>query len=85
MALKEAKMNISERSLRFQVEKWLVPALSTPVRVTQFSRMRSNQRRFVRVEVLRPAGLAGMFFFRHDDGTWCVFPPATERLAMRAY
>jgi transposase len=23
--------------------------------------------------------------FRHDDGTWCVFPPATERLVMRAY
>jgi hypothetical protein len=78
-------MNIGERSLRLQVEKWLVPTPSTPVHVTQFSRMRSNQRRFVRVEVLRPAGLVGMFFFRHDDGTWCVFPPVTERLVMRAY
>jgi hypothetical protein len=85
MVFKEAKMGIAERSLRLQVEKWLVPTPATPVRVTQFSRMRSNQRRFVRVEVLRPAGLVGMFFFRQDDGTWCVFPPTTERLAMRAW
>jgi hypothetical protein len=85
MASKETKMNIANRSLRLQVEKWLVPAPSTPVRVTQFSRTRSNQTRFVRVEVLRPAGSVGVFFFRHDDGTWCVFPPETGRLAMRAY
>ncbi|MFK4448982.1 hypothetical protein ABH944_009038 [Caballeronia udeis] len=78
-------MNIAERSLRLQVEKWLVPTPSTPARVTQFSRTRSNQRRFVRVEIIRPAGgLVGIFFFRHDDGTWCVFPPETARLAMRA-
>lgn len=78
-------MNIAERSLRFLVEKWLLPTPSTPLRVTQFSRTRSNQGRYVRVEILRPAGWVGIFFFRHDDGTWCVFPPETGRLAMRAY
>lgn len=78
-------MNAAERSLRWLVEKWLAPTSSTPVRVTQFSRARSNQRRYVRVEVLQPTGSIGMFFFRHGDGTWCVFPPETERLAMRAY
>ncbi|MFM0395102.1 hypothetical protein [Paraburkholderia phytofirmans] len=78
-------MNIAESSLRLLVDKWLAPTLSTPVRVTQFSRTRSNQGRYVFVEVLRAAGPVGLFFFRHDNGRWCVFPPETERLAMRAY
>ncbi|MGA9918256.1 MAG: hypothetical protein WBR17_37530 [Paraburkholderia sp.] len=78
-------MNAAERSLRLLVEKWLTPSPSTPIRVTRFSRARLNQRRYVRVEVLRPTGPVGMFFFRHGDGTWYVFPPETERLAMRAY
>ncbi|SIO42948.1 hypothetical protein SAMN05444168_5544 [Paraburkholderia phenazinium] len=77
-------MNVAARSLRLQVEKWLVPTLSTPVRVTRFSRTRSNQRCYVRVEILRPAGSVGLFFFRHDDGAWCVFPPETGRVAMRS-
>jgi hypothetical protein len=78
-------MNIAERSLRLLVEKWLAPTLSTPARVTQFSRTRSNHNRYVRVEVLCAAGPVGIFFFRHDDGTWCVFPPEIEHLAMRPY
>ncbi|MPV66837.1 MULTISPECIES: hypothetical protein [Burkholderiaceae] len=78
-------MNAAERSLRSLVEKWLAPTSSTPVRVTEFSRAPSNLTRYVRVEVLRPTGPVGMFFFRHCDGSWRVFPPETERLAMRAY
>jgi hypothetical protein len=78
-------MNIAERSLRLLVEKWLAPTPSTPVRVTQFSRTRSNQRRYVCVEVVRETGSVGIFFFRHADGTWDVLPPETGRLAMRAY
>jgi hypothetical protein len=72
-------------TLRFLIEKWLAPAPTTPVRVTRFSCTRSNQRRNVRVEALRPEGSVVILFFRHGDGTWCVFPPDTERLAMRAY
>jgi hypothetical protein len=76
-------MNITENSLRFLVEKWLVPTRSMPFRVTEFSRARSNQRRYVCVEVMRAAGPVGIFFFRHSDGTWNVFPDETERLAIR--
>jgi hypothetical protein len=53
----------SERSLRFLVEKWLAPGPSVPVHVTEFS---------------REAGSRGLFFFRHDDGCWCVFPPTAD-------
>jgi hypothetical protein len=82
----EKKMRVaSERSLRSQVEKWLGPTSLTPVRVTRFNRVRSNQRPCVRIELLLPTGPLGFFFFRHRDGAWCVFPPETERLAMHAY
>jgi hypothetical protein len=69
----------SEQSLRFLVEKWLSPVPSIPVRVTEFSRTRIDRTRYVRVETLSPDGLRALFFFRHDDGCWCVFPPTVDR------
>jgi hypothetical protein len=78
-------MNIaSERSLRSQVEKWLGPTSSAPLRITRFGLASSNHRRCVHIELLLPTGGFGFFFFRHRDGAWRVFPPQTERLAMRA-
>jgi hypothetical protein len=68
----------SEQSLRFLVEKWLAPGPSIPVRVTEFSRTRMGRRRYVRVETALAAGARGLFFFRHDDGCWCVFPPTAD-------
>ncbi|OUL83938.1 hypothetical protein CA601_26810 [Paraburkholderia hospita] len=74
-------MNTGQRSLRLLVEKWLAPTPARPAHVTRFSRMGTNQRRYVRVEALHSTGL--IFFFRHDDGSWCVFPPGTESPTMR--
>ncbi|SAL14802.1 hypothetical protein AWB67_00346 [Caballeronia terrestris] len=73
----------SERSLRYQVEKWLSPGSAARVHVTEFSRTRSGHRRYVRVETSQPDGRRALFFFRHDDGYWCVFPPATDRAKIR--
>ena len=75
----------AEKSLRLLVEKWLTPTLATPIRVTRFSRTRANQKRCIRVETLRREGAVAIFFFRHDDGAWCVFPPKLRCLTMRAY
>jgi hypothetical protein len=67
----------SEQSLRCLVEKWLAP--SAPVHVTEFSRTRIGGRRYVRVETSSvEAGPRSLFFFRHDDGCWCVFPPTAD-------
>jgi hypothetical protein len=74
----------AEKSLRLLVEKWLTLTLATPIRVTRFSRTSAN-RRYVCVEALRAGGSVTLFFFRHDDRTWCVFPPDTRRLTIRAY
>ncbi len=68
-------MNAGQRSLRLVVEKWISPARATSVRITEFGRVTSNQRRYVRIEALRPAGALVIFFFQHDDGSWNVFPP----------
>src|SRR5580698_6225293 len=68
-----------EYSLRTQVDKWLAPSLSTPVRVTEFSRTRFGGRRYVCVETALARGSRALLFFRHDDGCWCVFPPASDR------
>lgn len=67
------------QSLRCQVEKWLAPAPATPVRVTAFSRTRVGGQRYVCVETLSPSGARALFFFKHDDGIWYVFPQAPDR------
>ncbi len=76
-------MNTGQMSLRLLVEKWLAPTPAMPAHVTRFSRTSTNQKRYVRVEALHPTGLLSIFFFRHADGSWCVFPPDTERPTMR--
>ncbi|WP_322789503.1 hypothetical protein [Paraburkholderia sediminicola] len=36
------------------------------------------------LEVQRPGGSLALFFFRHSDGIWHVFPPGDARPAMSA-
>jgi len=74
-------MNTGQQSLRSQVDKWLAPTAAMPARVTRFSRLNSNHRRYVCVEASHPTGMLAIYFFRHDDG-WCVFPPNTHALGM---
>lgn len=78
-------MSTAGTSLRLLVEKWLAPGTATPVRVTRFGRTRLNRLRCVCVEAARSEGSIAIFFFQHQDGTWCVFPPETRRLAMRTH
>ena len=75
-------MNSAEGTLRLLVDKWLGSTTETRVRVIGFGRLSSGRRRYVYVEALRPGGAMAMYFFLHDDGRWCVFPPASERPAM---
>lgn len=72
----------NEQSLRYQVEKWLSPAPAIPVHVTEFSRTRWGGGRYVRVECSSEDGARALFFFRHDDGSWFVFPPTADSCRM---
>jgi len=78
-------MNVAEKSLRYLVEKWLAPTPAMRIHVIQFGRTGFTNGRYVRVEALAPTGSRAIFFFRHDDGSWCVFPPAISRPAMMGY
>ena len=64
------------------VDKWLGPTESAPARVVRVSSKGANLTRCVCVEVRRPWGLLSVLFFRHRDGSWCVFPPAQNRPSM---
>jgi hypothetical protein len=78
-------MNVAEKSLHYLVEKWLAPTPAMRIHVIQFGRTRFSKSRYVRVEASAPSGSRAIFFFRHDDGRWCVFPPATTRPTMTSY
>nr|WP_224032538.1 hypothetical protein [Paraburkholderia caribensis] len=72
-------------SLRSAIDKWLAPTPAAPVRLTRFSRAATRPLRCIRVESLLAPGSPAIVFFRHDDGSWCVFPPSSERPTMRAW
>nr|WP_084225802.1 hypothetical protein [Paraburkholderia sacchari] len=76
-------MTNRERSLRVLVDKWLGDASSSNRRITRFSHSRTKQWRYVCVETQRITGAFSVVFFRHDDGSWCVFPPAGRRASMQ--
>lgn len=69
------------RSLRSMVEQWLNSNPENVYRISQFRR--SSSECYVCVEATSAVGPVSMFFFRHPDGTWCVFPPSPKRPAMR--
>ncbi|HTR08217.1 MAG TPA: hypothetical protein VMJ11_16520 [Paraburkholderia sp.] len=77
-------MNPTGTSLRTLVDKWLAPNARVPARVVRFSRTQEDRLRYVCVEAAHPARTIAIFFFRHDDGSWCVFPPVATRPAMTA-
>ena len=78
MATRKRMTKNGARPLRLLIEKWFGSSASIPCRVTEFGRTRSNRRRYVCVEAKRATGSLAIFFFRHDDGSWHVFPPAAE-------
>ncbi|MFM0133274.1 hypothetical protein PQR09_36250 [Paraburkholderia sediminicola] len=76
-------MSTAKNSLREIVEHWLAPDPADGLRVTEFRNRRSNQGCYVCVETLTATGPVALFFFRHQDGAWRIFPPSRERPAMR--
>ncbi|QGZ57534.1 hypothetical protein [Paraburkholderia acidiphila] len=76
-------MASAEKSLRAMVEFWLAPTSTDAVHVVEFRNRRAKRQCYVCVEASRAAGPAALFFFRHNDGLWHVFPPGRERPSMR--
>ncbi|AOY96551.1 hypothetical protein BKK79_33985 [Cupriavidus sp. USMAA2-4] len=62
-------------SLRRLIGKWMGPAAGLPVRITRVARSPVNPYGCVRVEAAHGDSRLALFFFRHGDGCWYVFPP----------
>ncbi|MBV8628761.1 MAG: hypothetical protein JO371_12990 [Paraburkholderia sp.] len=78
-------MNKLEPSLRLLVEKWLAPTENSPARVVRFGHTQRDHYRYVCIEAFRSEHLLAIFFFRHDDGSWQVFPPEVRHLTLGAF
>ena len=76
-------MASTRNSLHLMVEQWLAPDPARGVRVIEFRNRRSPRECYVCVETFRTSGPVALFFFRHQDGAWRIFPPNRERPAMR--
>ncbi|WP_087740363.1 hypothetical protein [Paraburkholderia piptadeniae] len=70
------------RSLRSQVEKLVGSTRSPAARVRLLERSRSGGTCRVCIHIDRPTGSFSLFFFRHADGTWHVFPSDRRRPEM---
>ncbi|MCX4170829.1 hypothetical protein PQR70_22980 [Paraburkholderia madseniana] len=75
-------MTNAGETLRSMVDKWLAPNFPGEVRVTEFRHTGPSHFCYVRVEASRASGTVALFFFRHDDGSWWVFPPVQKQPAM---
>ena len=75
-------MAAGDTSLRFQVERLVgsTPDDTMRVRFIERSRVGSTRRLCMRIEW--PRGSLPLFFFRHADGTWHLFPPGHCRPEM---
>jgi hypothetical protein len=78
-------VNIAEKSLHYLVEKWLAPDPEARIRVVRFGHIREDRTRYVHVEASASSGPRAIFFFRHNDGCWCVFPPRIAQPSMTGY
>lgn len=67
-------------SLRSQIKKWLSPANTGAVRLT---RHESTIGQCVRAELVSAPRSQTLFFFKHPDGAWRVFPPRPAQPTMR--
>jgi hypothetical protein len=70
-------MSGQHNSLRALVGDWF--GGGGHFRVTWPGRTTKMPWRAVQVEVARSSGTFAIVFFRHDDGSWCVYPPPVVR------
>jgi len=75
-------VSTGRQSLRWLINKWFAFDTEADDRSTRARRVQFKSGRCVCVEAKHTGGKVVIFFFRHDDGSWQVFPPAAKRLAL---
>jgi hypothetical protein len=72
-------MGTGGQSLRWLIDKWFAFASGSNYRLTRPPRAPSSSGRCVCFEAIGDRGALRIFFFRHDDGSWSVLPPARSK------
>ncbi|MFP3570733.1 hypothetical protein, partial [Paraburkholderia sp. SIMBA_030] len=54
-----------------------------PVQIVEVGRTFPDRRRYVRIGAAASEYSSSIVFFRHDDGSWHVFPATPKTMAMR--
>lgn len=72
-------MHADGNSLRWLIEKWFGFPSDGTYRLTRSSPVHSPVGRCVCFESTGAGVAIKIFFFRHDDGSWSVFPPASKK------
>jgi hypothetical protein len=78
-------MNPIRTSLRVQIEKWFGPVSRQALRITRMGHSSVGGIRCVMVEGVQPNESCTVVFFRHNDGSWRLYPPETPRPSMCTY
>jgi hypothetical protein len=69
-------MELRGHKLQSAIEKWIGPQR---VQVVRLGRSGRGKARRIPVEIERPSRPFAIFFFRHEDGSWQVFPPSDSQ------
>ncbi|MGF6979537.1 hypothetical protein QFZ94_008052 [Paraburkholderia sp. JPY465] len=77
-------MERKPRSLHAMADKWLGLQPEKQVRAKRLAHGRRWRGSCVYVSAAGAMGEVGMFFFRHDDGAWYIFPPGESRPSIGA-
>lgn len=78
-------MNVAENSLRWLIEKWFGFPSDGTYRLTRSPPGHSSVGRCVCFESFGAGDAIKIFFFRHEDGAWSVFPPASKKPTFALY
>ena len=72
-------MSTGGQSLRWLIGKWVGLASGRSYRLTRSPRTQWLSGRCICLEATGAMGAFKVFFFRLDDGSWSVFPPAPKK------
>jgi hypothetical protein len=68
-------------SLRRQIEKWFGPAQQASIRISRAA----CTPRYAYVSVSHPSSPHVIVFFRHNDGSWRVYPPTAAQPVLNMF
>jgi hypothetical protein len=77
-------MTCAKKTLRSMIDQWLPAEFVAQIHITRYRSRHPERECYVRVEAINRTGPVELYFFRHRDGSWRIYPPTQGRPAMHA-